>query len=77
MGELDMSEFEAENRPFMQRLKVDLILEQLDENDPDRASRLRAALDDRQYTSSAIARVITGWGFSCSPDSVQEWRRRQ
>jgi hypothetical protein len=37
---------------------------------------LRAALADRQYSSAAIARVLVGWGFDVSADSVQKWRKR-
>lgn len=74
MGGVDLSEFDAENGPPVQRMKLELIMDELDD---DRLSKLQAALSDRTYTSAAIARVLVSWGFEISPDSVQTWRRRK
>ena len=71
---MDMSEFDAQNQPTFTQSKVDIILEQL--GDSERGQQLRAALADRTYNGSAIARVLQGWGFDISIDAVQKWRRR-
>ena len=71
---MDMSEFDAHNKPTFTQSKVDIILEQL--GDSERGQQLRTALADRTYNGSAIARVLQGWGFDISIDAVQKWRRR-
>lgn len=71
----DMSEFDQANRQRHKPSKVQVILEDLDDSNPDRAEMLRSALADRTYTSTAIARVLVSWGYDISPDSVQKWRR--
>lgn len=75
MGLPDMSEFDAENRPVFNRRKLDIIMEQLAADDPDRLSALQAAMADRAYTSAAIGRVLRSWGFDITEDSVQSYRR--
>lgn len=73
---MDMSEFDAANVFAPKQSKVDLALEILEHDYPDKAEALRTALNDPVYTSTAIARVLNSWGFELSPDSVQKWRRR-
>lgn len=71
---MDMSEFDAHNRPVFAQSKVDIILEQL--GDSERGQQLRVALADRSYYATAIARVLNSWGFDISSDSVQKWRKQ-
>lgn len=70
----DMSEFDAQNRPVFNRRKLDIIIEQL-ANQPDRLEALTSAIENRGYTSAAIARVLRSWGFDITEDSVQNYRR--
>ena len=75
MGLPDMSEFDAENRPVFNRRKLDIIMEQLAADEPDRLSALKVAMADKGYTSAAIGRVLRSWGFDITEDSVQSYRR--
>ena len=71
---MDMSEFDAQNQPVFPQSKLDAILDELDGTE--RGDALTAALADRTYHGSAIARVLQGWGYDISIDAVQKWRRR-
>jgi len=75
VGLPDMSEFDAENRPVFNRRKLDIIMEQLAADEPDRLSALKVAMADKGYTSAAIGRVLRSWGFDITEDSVQSYRR--
>ncbi|HEY7823073.1 MAG TPA: hypothetical protein VIG24_09580 [Acidimicrobiia bacterium] len=68
-------EFDAENIPTFPRPKIELALDELEQTDPVRHARLLEVLGDPQYSSAAIARVVTRWGFPMSPDAVQKWRK--
>jgi hypothetical protein len=73
MDKVDLSDFDDANGTHYPKSKVELIMDELS---GDRLESLRAALADRQYSSAAIARVLVGWGFDVSADSVQKWRKR-
>lgn len=73
MGDIDISEFDEANRKPLQRLKVAVILDELDD---DRREALLMVLRDRSYSASAIARVVTGWGHEVSQDAVIKWRNK-
>jgi len=77
MGAVDMSEFDNENVPTFATSKMDVILERLADGDPDRHTKLLAALSNTDYTSAAISRVVTGWGHPISEDAVRKWRHRR
>lgn len=68
-------EFDAENIPTFPRPKIELALDELERTDADRHARLIEVLGDPQYSSAAIARVVTKWGFPVSADAVQKWRK--
>jgi hypothetical protein len=74
MGKVDLSEFDEANRPPLQRLKVDVLLDELSE---DRREACMAALLDIQYSAGAIARVLKSWGHEVSSDAINTWRRKQ
>ena len=73
MGDIDISEFVEANRKPTARLKVAVILDELDDN---RREALLVVLRDRSYSSGAIAKVVTGWGHEVSSDAVLRWRRK-
>ena len=77
MGAVDMSEFDSENIPTFATSKIDVILGKLADTDTDRETKLRAALANPDYTSAAIARVVTNWGHPISEDAVRKWRQRR
>lgn len=77
MGAVDMSEFDTENGHNYNTSKIDVILSKLADSDTDREAKLRAALANPDYTSAAIARVVTNWGFPVSEDAVRKWRQRR
>lgn len=77
MGAVDMSEFDTENGHNYNTSKMDVILSKLADSDPDRHTKLLAALANPDYTSAAIARVVTGWGHPISEDAVRKWRHRR
>lgn len=68
-------EFDAENIPTFPRPKIELALDELERTDRERHARLIEVLGDPQYSSAAIARVVTKWGFPVSADAVQKWRK--
>ena len=70
-------EFDIENAPTFTKPKVDAALEELRDIDRAKHDRLVEVLNDSSYTSAAIARVVTRWGFPMSPDAVQKWRKRR
>lgn len=70
-------EFDAENTPTFPRPKIEMALDELADSDPERHARLTEVLADPSYSSSAIARVVTKWGFPMSPDAVQKWRKNR
>lgn len=70
-------EFDAENAPTFTKPKVDLALDDLRDSDRQKHDRLVEVLNDPAYTSAAIARVLTRWGFPMSADAVQKWRKRR
>lgn len=60
-------------RAPINRLKVDLILEQLDTGD---AKTLRTKyLEDSTVPAAQIARALTRLGYSVSADAVVHWRQ--
>ena len=69
LSEFDASEIESQGG---QKLKLDLILEALDE---DRRAKLLAALRGN-YKHGAIARVLGRWGHEITGASVENWRRK-
>ena len=77
MGAVDMAEFDTENGHNYNTSKMDVILGKLADSDTERESKLRAALANTDYTSAAIARVVTNWGFPVSEDAVRKWRLRR
>lgn len=77
MGAVDMSEFDTENGHNYNTSKMDVILGKLADTDTDRETKLRAALANPDYTSAAIGRVVTNWGFPVSEDAVRKWRLRR
>ena len=77
MGAVDMSEFDTENGHNYNTSKMDVILGKLADTDIDRETKLRAALANPDYTSAAIARVVTNWGYPISEDAVRKWRQRR
>lgn len=70
---IDLSEFDEANSQPVQRLKVAVILDDLDD---DRREALLSVLCDRSYSANAIARVVTGWGHEVSSDAVLKWRKK-
>ena len=70
---IDLSEFDEANNQPVQRLKVAVILDELDD---DRREALLTVLRDRSYSANSIARVVTGWGHEVSPDAVARWRTK-
>jgi len=73
----DMSEFDEANIHAPRVSKIDIALETLDVDDPQRAAALREALASPVYTGVAVARVLQRWGYRVSPDSVRNWRAKQ
>ena len=71
----DMSEFDQHNKPYKKPKKIDLALEDLEANNPERAASLRAALTNYDYSATAVASVMRSWGFSLDASSVRNWRR--
>lgn len=71
----DMSAFQAENEPVYNKRKLDVIIEQMEANSDDRLEALRTAIQDKGYTSAAIARVLRSWGFDITADAIQKYRR--
>lgn len=45
--------------------------------DPKRQEALDKALDDPFITGTVIASVLSGWGYSLSPNAVRRHRRRE
>lgn len=73
---MDMSEFDAHNVTKYKPRKLDLILTELDEKQPERAAKLRAALADESYLARAIKNVLDTWGYSdVTVDTVRNYRR--
>jgi len=74
---VDLGEFDAFEAASAggQPLKVDAILGELDESDPDRAAKLRAALAG-PYKHSVVSRVLKTWGRQVTGDAVKAWRDR-
>jgi hypothetical protein len=70
-------EFDAENIPTFPRPKIEMALDELAATDPERHARLTEVLNDPSYSSSAISRVVTKWGFPVSADAVQKWRKNR
>jgi hypothetical protein len=70
-------EFDAENTPSFPRPKIEMALDELAETDPERHARLTEVLNDVSYSSAAIARVVTRWGFPVSADAIQKWRKNR
>jgi hypothetical protein len=70
-------EFDAENTPTFPRPKIEMALDELQGSDPERHARLLQVLNDVSYSSAAIARVVTKWGFPVSADAVQKWRKNR
>ncbi|MGA1038540.1 MAG: hypothetical protein ACO3VQ_12125 [Ilumatobacteraceae bacterium] len=68
-----MSEFDVANAPPLVQTKLDAIIEELDGTE--RGESLTAALADRTYHGSAIARVLQRWGYDISISAVQRWRQ--
>jgi hypothetical protein len=71
----DMSAFDNANTKKKRKSSIEIMFEDLDVNDPDRAAAARQALADRMYTAPAISKVFAGWGYRISPDLVNNWRR--
>ena len=70
----DLSEFDKSEKESQggQKLKVDVILEKLDEG---RREKLLAALRG-PYRHKAIARVLEDWGYPITGDSITKWRMK-
>ena len=66
----DISEF----LPAPPPRAVDQVLNALDELDPDRAAKLRAALVHPQVTNSKVAKVLRDWGHQVGVTSVARYR---
>lgn len=71
----DMSAFEAENQPVYNKRKLDVIIDRMKADGDDRLEALQTAIDDKGYTSAAIARVLRSWGFDITADAIQKYRR--
>lgn len=70
-------EFDAENTPSFNRPKIEIVLDALRATDTERYDRLTEVLNDMSYSSAAIARVVTRWGFPVSADAIQKWRKNR
>lgn len=72
----DLAEFdeEAARSSPGQRLKIDVILEQLD--DQRRQALLAALRNHTKYTAPVIARTVSKWGHKLDDGSVRKWRNR-
>lgn len=71
--EPDLAEFVAESasRRAGQRMRVDVILDELDDT---RRAQLTAALADLSITHPAISAVVTRWGWPLSDSAIRTWR---
>jgi hypothetical protein len=61
----------ARRKPGIRR-RVDVILEQLD--DDRRAALLAALADERRFSAHVVSTVVTGWGWHLSSGAVRTWR---
>ena len=72
MGLLD--EIEAAAQLAGPRLKVDVILEELDRED--REALLQALNDPHRYASRQIVRALRNRGISVSAQAIDNWRQQ-
>lgn len=70
MGKLKAALESGASRP-QQQMRIDQILEELDDEDQ---KALRAALASAEFGNKTIARILSQQGHSCSGDSVKSWR---
>lgn len=73
MNKVDLSEFDEAISPSGQRLRMDAVLKDLDD---EKEEKLRAALADVKYSGSTIVRALKKWGVEVSEGAVQSWRRK-
>jgi len=66
------SEMKMLPRKQIQRYRVDIILEAMDESD---SVSLLTALEDDGVTSAAISEVLGKHGYTISTNAVRNWRR--
>lgn len=73
-----LADFETHRGVPGQRLRVDVVLKELDRDDPDRAKALRTVLGDPdKYEGRLISRTVTKeWGIRLSQSAVHNWRDR-
>jgi len=71
----DMSAFDNANTKKKRKSNIEMMFEDLDVNNPERAAAARQALADRTYTAPAVSKVLTGWGYPISVHLVNNWRR--
>lgn len=74
---IDMSEFDNAVAKNKRRSMIDMLLDELERNDPEKHQQLLLALNETgTYSAPTIERVIRGWGFESSTTSIKEWRRK-
>jgi hypothetical protein len=55
--------------------KIDIILSDLQKDNPDMCEDLKVALKDTSYSSANISKTLKSFGYSVSDSSVKRWRQ--